>query len=288
MTRFLGIATACLGLLFAGSPEADAQTSIETKANAPVELEARPAPEGPAPAAAANVAGTPFSGSISPETWKSLQTFGLFALISLGPIAVLMLTSFVRINIVLLLLRQALGSPQIPGNQVLGALALLLTILVMRPIGEQVHQQAIEPFATGKLSPAEAWDVGTKPIKRFMVDQIVRTHHEHYLTDLYDYAEPPSARRVEPTYGDEYPFHVIAAAFLLSEITTALVIGFMIYLPFLVADLVIAAVLSAMGLVMMPPALVAMPLKLILFVLADGWFLVAGRLLDTFSVVRNT
>jgi flagellar biosynthetic protein FliP len=218
------------------------------------------------------------------DVWKSVQMIGLFALVSLAPAAVLMLTSFVRIQIVLVLLRQALGSPQVPGNQVLTALALLLTVLVMKPVGDVVYRDAVAPLMAEKITPAQAWESGSRPIKRFMVDQIVRTRHEHYLTELYDYATPPSPDRVEPAYGDEYPFHVIAPAFLLSELTTALTIGFIIYLPFLVIDLVVSAVLAAMGLFMLPPSLVALPLKLILFVLADGWLLVASRLLQTFAI----
>ncbi len=221
---------------------------------------------------------------VSADVWKSVQTIGLFALVSLAPAAVLMLTSFVRIQIVLVLLRQALGSPQVPGNQVLTALALLLTVLVMKPVGDVVYRDAVAPLMAEKIGPAQAWESGSRPVRRFMVDQIVRTRHEHYLTELYDYATPPSPDRVEPAYGDEYPFHVIAPAFLLSELTTALTIGFIIYLPFLVIDLVVSAVLAAMGLFMLPPTLVALPLKLILFVLADGWLLVASRLMQTFTI----
>lgn len=251
------------------------------------------APDGPSSRANAPVAAEPEVDRAAvatppvpklPDAWKSLQTVGLFAAVSLVPAAVLMMTSFVRIQIVLTLLRQALGSPQVPGNQVLTALSLLLTVLVMKPVGEVVYRDALAPLVAEKITPAHAWETGSRPIRRFMVDQIVRTRHEHYLTDLYDYAVPPAPGRVEPAYGDEYPFHVIAPAFLLSELTTALTIGFLIYLPFLVVDLVVSAVLAAMGLFMLPPTLVAMPLKLILFVLADGWLLVATRLLQTFAI----
>jgi flagellar biosynthesis protein FliP len=245
------------------------------KANAPVEVE----PEKPQ----ATATGLP-KGLLGADEWKSVKTVGLFAIVSLAPAALLMMTAFVRIQIVLVLLRQALGSPQVPGNQVLTALALLLTVLVMKPVGENVYQHAVAPLMAGTSTPAQAWEDGSRPIKRFMVDQIVRTRHEHYLVDLYDYAVPPTPDRKEPKYGDDYPFHVIAPAFLLSELTTALTIGFIIYLPFLVIDLVVSAVLAAMGLFMLPPTLVALPLKLILFVLADGWLLVASRLLQTFSV----
>jgi flagellar biosynthetic protein FliP len=209
----------------------------------------------------------------------------LFGLISLAPVALLMVTAFVRINIVLILLRQALGSPQVPGNQVLTALALLLTALVMRPVGEEVYHKAILPYASGQVSAAAAWEAGKPPIKAFMVDQIVWTKHQDYLPALYDYAVPPSPGRVDPAPVRtlEYPLRVVAPAYLLSELTTALMMGFYLYLPFLVIDLVVSSVLAATGLFMLPPALVATPVKLIVFVLADGWLLVATMLLSSFG-----
>lgn len=219
----------------------------------------------------------------SEQLLGSLRTIGPFLLLTLAPMAVLMVTSFVRINIVLILLRQALGSPQIPGNQVLTALALLLTALVMRPVGEKVYRDAIVPYQSKRATAAEAWDAGTRPIKAFMVDQIVRTNHTDYLLDLYELSAPSGTTVTEPKYFEDYPFRVVAPAFLLSELTTALVIGFTLYLPFLVIDLVVSAVLAAMGLFMLPPSLVALPLKLILFVLANGWLLVATMLLRSFA-----
>ncbi|MBV8268931.1 MAG: EscR/YscR/HrcR family type III secretion system export apparatus protein [Planctomycetaceae bacterium] len=222
--------------------------------------------------------------SLDPKQLKaSLQTVGVFALVSLAPAAVLMVTAFVRINIVLILLRQALGSPQVPGNQVLTALALLLTALVMRPVAEVVYLRGIVPYASERATLSEAWEAGTAPIKAFMARQIQRTNHQHFLWQLYDYAAPPGPGQVDPKYVEDFPLRVVAPAFLLSELTTALAIGFSIYLPFLVIDLVVSAVLAAMGLFMLPPSLVALPLKLILFVLADGWLLVATMLLQSFE-----
>jgi flagellar biosynthetic protein FliP len=210
---------------------------------------------------------------------SSAQTVALFALFSMVPAAVLMVSAFVRISVVLTLLRQALGSPQIPGNQVLMALSLLLTAVVMWPVGEAVHRDAIAPMAAGALDPAGAWEAGTAPIKAYMRDQIDRSGHGDYVLTLHAHAFPD---RPEPSTYEEVPLRVLAPAFLLSELTTAVFIGFAIYLPFLVIDLVVSAVLSAMGLFMLPPALVALPLKLILFVLADGWMLVADMLLRSF------
>jgi flagellar biosynthetic protein FliP len=218
------------------------------------------------------------------DVTRTAQTVALFGVISLAPVAVMMVTAFVRINVVLVLLRQALGSPQIPGNQVLMALALLLTALVMRPVGERVYAQAIVPYTSGRATPAQAWEAGSGPIKTFMIDQIRTTRHEHYLWSLYDYTAPSSPGPAEPKYGHEFPFRVVAPAYLLSELTTALIMGFYLYLPFLVIDLVVSAVLASMGLYMLPPTLVAMPIKLIVFVLADGWMLVSAMLLKSFAV----
>jgi flagellar biosynthetic protein FliP len=219
------------------------------------------------------------------ETYRTLQNVALFGLISLAPIALLMVTAFVRINIVLLLLRQALGSPQVPGNQILFALSLLLTALVMRPHAERVYHDAVHPYAAGEVTAEQAWSAGSKPIKAFMVDQIVLTKHQDYLESLYEYSVPESPGRVGPGQMrvEDYPLDVVAPAYLLSELTTALVMGFYIYLPFLVIDLVVSSVLAATGLFMLPPSLVATPVKLIVFVLADGWLLIATMLLSSFA-----
>lgn len=217
------------------------------------------------------------------QVLRSVSTVGLFALVSLAPAALLMITGFVRINIVLVLLRQALGSPQVPGNQVLTALSLLLTVLIMRPTGELVYTKAIDPYANGKITWQKAYEEASAPVKAFMLDQISRTNHEKYLWALYDEVTPETPGKPEPKYLDEFPIQVVAPAFLLSELTTALVIGFYLYLPFLVVDLVTSAVLAATGLFMLPPALVALPLKLILFVAADGWLHVATMLLRSFG-----
>ena len=219
------------------------------------------------------------------DTARALQNVALFGLVSLAPIGLLMLTAFVRINIVLTLLRQALGSPQVPGNQVLTALALLLTALVMWPKGESVYQRAIQPYSQGKIDAVAAWTAGSQPIKMFMIDQIVLYRHEDYLAGLFEYAVPssPGQAPAVPARPEDFPLRVVMPAYLLSELTTALMMGFYIYLPFLVVDLVVSSVLAATGLFMLPPTLVATPVKLILFVLADGWRLVAEMLLSSFG-----
>jgi flagellar biosynthetic protein FliP len=153
----------------------------------------------------------------------------------------------------------------------------------MWPVGNEVYTRAIEPYAAGRMPAGAAWEAGVRPIKTFMVRQIEQTRHQDYLWQLYDYVAPSAPGRADPVYGEDFPLQVVAPAFLLSELTTALVIGFYIYLPFLVIDLVVSAVLAAMGLFMLPPSLVALPLKLIVFVLADGWLLVASMLLQSFG-----
>jgi flagellar biosynthetic protein FliP len=260
------------------SPAPNPASPAET-AEQPREHESPSAKPAPAPP------GLPVPPFEQQNAVRTLQTVALFGLISLAPVAVLMVTAFVRINIVLILLRQALGSPQVPGNQVLTALALLLTALVMRPKGEEVYNNAIRPYAAGEVSASQAWKAGTQPIKAFMVEQIVLTKHQDYLEALADYAAPPSPGRIEPApaRAPEFPLRVVAPAYLLSELTTALMIGFYLYLPFLVIDLVVSSVLAATGLFMLPPALVATPVKLIVFVLADGWLLVATMLLSSFG-----
>lgn len=231
---------------------------------------------------------TPSPESSSPGTATrlsaSVQTMLLFGLASLAPAAILMVSAFVRISIVLGLVRQALGNPQVPGNQVMTVLALLLTALVMQPVGTRVYRDAVEPYLSGKETNHERlWKAGSEPIKAFMIEQIVRTHHDHYLWELRSRLPAETSGEPEPTECEQFPLAIIATAFVLSELTTALFIGFAIFLPFLVIDLVVSSVLSAMGLFMLPPTLVAIPLKLVLFVLADGWMLVAGMLLRSFG-----
>ena len=242
------------------------------------------------PAEAEQAGGLQLPGFDRPGAARTLQTVALFGLVSLAPVGLLMLTGFVRISIVLTLLRQALGSPQIPGNQVITALALLLTALVMWPRGERVYREAISPYAAGQIPLAVAWDAGSRPIKEYMLDQIKWTKHEGYLEALYEYAAPTGPRQAEPVpeRAEDFPLRVVAPAFLLSELTTGLLIGFYLYLPFLVVDLVVSSVLAATGLFMLPPALVATPLKLILFVLADGWILVATMLLSSFGMAGGS
>ncbi len=223
-------------------------------------------------------------GIAEPETLtRGAVSVLLFSAVSLIPAALLVLTAFVRISVVLALVRQALGSPQIPGNQVMSALALLLTALVMMPVARRVYEDGIAPYQASKKSAPEAWRDGTLPIKKFMGQQIIKSKHQDYLWTFYRHAMPDAPPESEPTTVEEIPMRVVAPAFLVSELTTALYMGFAIYLPFLLVDLIVSVVLSTMGLFLLPPTLVAVPIKLILFVLADGWLLVADSLLRSFA-----
>ena len=264
----------------AASASASVGGSATIEINRPADLEAP----------AAKPVSTPLTltGLSSPDdVVRTVKNLAIFGLISLAPAALLMVTSFPRINIVLILLRQALGSPQVPGNQVLTALSLLLTALVMRPVAEEVYRDAIVPYQSRQMVEAKAvWAAGVRPVKAYMISQIIRYKHEDYLQALEEYAVPPSPGRVDSAASavpEDFPLRVVAPAYLLSELTTAFMMGFYLYLPFLVIDLVVSSVLAATGLFMLPPSLVAMPVKLIVFVLADGWLHVAMMLLSSFS-----
>lgn len=224
-----------------------------------------------------------------PERWtspeglhSSLKTVLMLTVLSLAPAILLMTTCFVRIAIVLGLLRQALGTQQLPPTQVLTSLAIFMTILVMAPVWEQVYHGAIEPYTDSKteMSSAEAWEAGTAPIKSFMAQQINAAGNAE---DVYlFFRQLPDGTPIPQTY-EEVPLRVLVPAYMLSELKTAFLIGFQIYLPFLILDIIVASVTISMGMLMLPPALISLPFKLMLFVLADGWRLVVGMLLESFG-----
>lgn len=189
------------------------------------------------------------------------------------PALLLAFTSFTRIAVVLFLLRQGLGSPTAPPNLVLTGLALLLTIFVMSPALKTIDAEAYQPFLAGTLSFDEAAGKAASPLKSFMLRQ---TRAE----DLGLFAGDD--KTIDPKQPDSVPLAALAPAFLTSELKTAFQIGFMVVLPFLVIDLVVAAVLTARGMIMLPPQLVSLPLKLLLFVAVDGWHLLVGSLIGSF------
>jgi len=203
-----------------------------------------------------------------------LQTLILMTSITLLPSLLLVLTAFTRIVIVLSLLRQALGTGQAPSNQVLIGLALFLTALVMMPTWQDAWNAGFGPWLNGEMDFRAAFELGTAPIREFMFSQIRES-------DLLTFAGLAG----HDTYPDHaaVPFHVLSAAFVTSELKTAFEIGFLIYIPFVIIDLVVSSVLMSMGMMMLSPMLVSAPFKLLLFILVDGWVLTIGTLAASFN-----
>jgi len=210
----------------------------------------------------------------SKQTAVVLQILALLTVLSLAPAFFIMVTSFTRVVIVLSFLRQALGTQSVPPNQILISLALFITVFVMAPVGEAVYSQAIQPLLAEQISHEEAWAKGIQPIRTFMLKQ-VRDKDLELFIEL--------SKRPKPATIDQVPIHVVIPAYILSELRVAFQIGFLIYIPFLIVDMVVASILMSMGMMLLPPAVISLPFKLILFVLADGWNLVIGSLVKSFQ-----
>jgi flagellar biosynthetic protein FliP len=224
-----------------------------------------------------------------PEMWTSpqgltsaLQVMLLLTVLSLAPAVLLMTTSFVRIIVVLGLLRQALGTQQLPPSQVITSLSLFMTLLIMTPVWKEVYDSAISPYTDPRsaMTLDEAWQRGAFPIKRFMARQINAAGNTDDIHLFYRYL--PRDTPAPKTF-DDVPLQVLLPAYMLSELKIAFLIGFQIYLPFLILDIVVASVTISMGMLMLPPVMISLPFKLMLFVLVDGWRLVVGMLLESFG-----
>lgn len=216
----------------------------------------------------------------SPEGLTStLQVMLLLTVISLAPAVLLMTTSFVRIIVVLGLLRQALGTQQLPPSQVITSISLFLTLAIMSPVWKQSYDEGIKPYTEKQIGLEEAWTATLRPIRRFMTAQIERTGNSDDVWLFLEYTPESST----PQSYEEVPLQALLPAFMLSELKTAFLIGFQIYLPFLILDMVISSVMISMGMLMLPPVLISLPFKLLLFVLADGWHLVVGMLIQSFG-----
>lgn len=208
----------------------------------------------------------------------------LLTVVSLVPSIMLMTTSFVRILIVLALLRQALGTQSLPPTQVITGLALFMTALVMKPTIDRIWTDAVVPYQTGEIRSVEVlWERGSQPVRDFMFDQIEATGNWSSLYMVLNYqgidtSEPQNMIREDITTTSLIP------AYMLSELKTAFIMGFRVYLPFLVIDMVIASLLISMSMMMLPPVLISLPFKIMLFVLVDGWTLIVGSLLESFVV----
>ncbi|MFW6169476.1 MAG: flagellar type III secretion system pore protein FliP [Planctomycetota bacterium] len=226
-----------------------------------------------------------------PEKWTSpegltstLQVMLLLTVLSLAPAILLMTTSFVRIIVVLGILRQAMGTQQLPPSQVITSLALFMTLVIMTPVWSDVYDNAIKPYSApdSEMTLRDAWQEGSLPIKRFMSRQIVAADNSEDVYLFYKYLPPDTS--VPETF-DDVPLQVLLPAYLLSELKIAFLIGFQIYLPFLILDIVVASVTISMGMLMLPPIMISLPFKLMLFVLVDGWRLVVGMLLESFGTL---
>lgn len=221
----------------------------------------------------------------SPEGLTStLRIMLLLTVLSLAPAILLMTTSFVRIVVVLGLLRQAIGTQSLPPSQVITSLALFMTVLIMAPVWNEIKNDAIIPYTTDEtqMEWEEAWDKGVAPIKRFMSHQIDLADNSDDVWLFFRYLPEEEQAEVPETY-DDVPLKVLLPAFMISELKTAFLIGFQIYLPFMIIDIVVSSVTISMGMLMLPPAMISLPFKLMLFVLVDGWHLVIGMLLESFG-----
>ena len=204
----------------------------------------------------------------------TLQIFLLMTVLSLAPAIMIMVTSFTRIVIVLSLLRRALGTMQMPPNQVMVGLALFLTFFIMAPVWQQINQKALQPYLERKISNQQALQNAVSPLREFMLKQ-TREKDLALFVDI--------AKMKRPQNASEIPTTVLIPSFIISEVKTAFQIGLLLYVPFLIIDMVVASVLLSMGMMMLPPIMVSLPFKLMLFVLADGWYLLVGSLVKGFA-----
>jgi flagellar biosynthesis protein FliP len=247
-----------------------------------VPLAAAAPPLALAPAAASAAAGvtTPYfslgltSGEEPARSTVVLQIFLLMTVLSLAPAILIMVTSFSRIVIVLSLLRRALGTNTLPSNQIVIGLALFLTVFIMAPVWQKINADALQPYLDKKISNQQAFESAASPLREFMFKQ-TREKDLALFVDI--------AKLKRPENANDIPTSVLIPSFIISEIKTAFEIGLLLYVPFLIIDMVVAAVLLSMGMMMLPPMMVSLPFKLLLFVVADGWYLLVGSLVKSFG-----
>ena len=204
----------------------------------------------------------------------TLQILGLMTLLTFLPAIVMMMTSFIRVTVVFAILRQALGMQQTPSNQILIGLSLFLTFFIMSPIIERVNQEAVQPYINETMDASTALEAASIPFSQFMLEQTRES-------DLILFMDLSGTEQLEE--GQLPPFKVLVPAFIISELKTAFQIGFLLFIPFLIIDLVIASILMAMGMMMLSPLIISLPFKIMLFVLVDGWALVVGTLANSFT-----
>lgn len=212
-------------------------------------------------------------GNYNGEFSEIVNLFLMTTLITLVPILLILTTSFTRILVSLSFTRNALGTQQSPPNQILIGLAVFLTLFIMKPVYSQVGEEALMPFLEGDISRQEALEIGEVPIKEFMLKQTRESDLELFI-ELSEEATPETP--------EELPLTIVIPAFSISELRTSFTIGFLIFIPFLVIDIVVASVLMSMGMFMLSPVMVSLPFKLLLFVLVDGWYLIVESLVKGF------
>ncbi len=215
----------------------------------------------------------------SGELSGTIRILLALTVLSLAPAILVMLTSFTRIIIVLHFVRNALGTMTAPPNQVLIGLALFLTLFIMQPIFSQINEEAIKPLDAGEITQEQAFEIGIKPIRTFMYGE-TQEDDLRLFCDIAGVDFPQSNAEEEL---DKVPITVLIPSFILSELRAAFIIGFLIYIPFIVIDMVVASVLMSMGMMMLPPTTISLPFKILLFILADGWNLIIGELVRTFQ-----
>ena len=227
---------------------------------------------------------------------EPIEVIILITLLSVAPSFLIMLTSFTRIIIVLGFLRNAMQTQSTPPNMVLTGLALFLTVFIMWPVFAEINDNAYAPYAAGEISTAEAIDRAGEPLKTFMLKQTTNRNMKFFLElqDITVYTEESygTDEQVEANvdeitlenYHEQLGFQVVIPAFIISELTRAFQMGFMLFIPFLVIDLVVSSTLMSMGMMMLPPAMISMPFKILLFVLVDGWQMVVGSLVSSFNL----
>jgi len=203
----------------------------------------------------------------------TIQIFILLTILTLAPAILIMMTSFTRITIVLSFLRQALGSQQIPSNQILIGLALFMTFFIMKPTGDEIYNKAWLPYVDNKITLEQALQEGIKPVRQFMFKQ---TREKDLALFIF------LSKSKRPKNQDDVPTSALIPAFIISELKTAFTVGFLIYVPFLIIDIVTASTLMSMGMLMLPPVMISLPFKILLFILVDGWHLLARALAVSF------
>ena len=231
--------------------------------------DAAPAPPAAAPALSINLGGSE-QGSVA----TAIQIVVVMTVLTLAPSILVLMTSFTRIVIVLGFVRSAIGVQGAPSNQVLVGMSLFLTFFIMAPIGKRINEEALQPYMAKTLTTSEAWDKASGPLRTFMLKQTRPSEVDFFL----------GLAGQGPTKRDEVPMNVIAPAFVISELRTAFQMGFLVYIPFLIVDFLVASTLMSMGMMMMPPVMISLPFKLLLFVPVDGWHLVVRSLVESFGV----